>query len=122
MPTTYTHRGLKEQTEITYRKFPSAVIWNAEDIDNRDIGGRRLFGRLIARLGYLDNLFILERLISKQGHSNGQEVLDVGREMLHLTINAFKHQDRFHGIQSDFEWIVSYAMVKQGSLWRANLN
>ena len=98
---------LKQQTYRMYEQLPVAIAYRPSDPLDLSLSRQKLFSRFLIRLGYLQNLFILERLLLKDGRTNGQELIDVAKEMLSLTLLIFKHPDRFTGFQSDFEWLVS---------------
>ncbi len=59
------------------------------------------------RSKHLQNHFLLERLAIKYGDNDGQELLDIARELLSLILVLYTNLDRFLGRHHNFEWLVS---------------
>ena len=91
---------------MPYEQLPSTLLYRPEDILDRNVPRHLLFGALFVRLGHLQNLFLLERLLVKCGDTSGQDLLDIAKEMLGLIVGIFKHRDCFRGLETDFEWLV----------------
>jgi hypothetical protein len=70
--------------------------------------GPALYARTVTHLEHLENLFLLERLLIKHGGGNMQDLIDISCEMLDLTLVWWKHSNRFAGMHSDLEWLVSF--------------
>jgi hypothetical protein len=104
-------RDLKQRSKSTYAQLPSAIICHPIDISDLDISSRTLYSRLLTRLEYLQNLFLLERLLIKHGHANAQELIDISGEMLRLTLSIWKERDRLLGLHGDFEWLASHTLL-----------
>jgi hypothetical protein len=100
-------RQLKQQLKIKWSQLPRIAIWNDEDIFDQNVANGQLYSRMFAKLVYLQNNLLIERFLSKHSHTNGKELLDVSRELLSITLNLYKHQDRFDAMVSIYEWIVS---------------
>lgn len=83
------------------------MAYNKNDAFNEAIQGPILYARTLVRLEFLQNMFLIERLLLKYGQGNMQELIEISRDMLDITLNCWKHRDRFFGMISDFEWIVS---------------
>ena len=98
---------------MLYEQLPSSVVWHLEDVFNLNVIRTTLFCRLLTRLGYLQNLFLIERLLTKDGHANKQDLIDVAKEMLDLTLLIFKHHDRFAGFHGDYEWLVGISIFSE---------
>lgn len=104
-------RDLKHTSKLIYDQLPSGIVWHASDLLDAEISSSTLYSRLITRLEHLQNLFLLERLLLKHGHSDAQELIDISREMLRLTSRVWKESDRLTGLHGDFEWLVSLSQV-----------
>ena len=108
---TYTKpRKIKQELISSYAQAPAMIVYHPEDVRDPAVPATTLYCRIICRLEYLQNLFLLDRLLIRRGHSHAQELIDIGREMLSLTLMLWKHKDHFAGVHSDFEWIVRFAV------------
>ncbi|GKZ38802.1 hypothetical protein AbraIFM66950_011296 [Aspergillus brasiliensis] len=107
---------LKAQATDIYAQFPEAIKFNAEDVHDRDIPGQLLALRVLVRLDFLLNLFILERLLTRHRVVDEQALIQVSHEMVGLTLIYWKHKDRFEN-HIDFSWLaMSYAVPGSGIL------
>ncbi|GKZ25442.1 hypothetical protein AbraIFM66951_000654 [Aspergillus brasiliensis] len=107
---------LKAQATDIYAQFPAALKFNAEDVHDRDIPGQLLALRVLVRLDFLLNLFILERLLTRHRVVDEQALIQVSHEMVGLTLIYWKHKDRFEN-HVDFSWLaMSYAVPGSGIL------
>ncbi|PWY80766.1 hypothetical protein BO94DRAFT_536986 [Aspergillus sclerotioniger CBS 115572] len=107
---------LKTEAMDIQAQFPEALAFKQEYIDDADIPGQLIFLRILVRLDYLLNLFILERLLTRHKVVSEQALIHVSHEMLDLTLKYWKHKDRFKN-HSDFSWLaMSYAVPCSGIL------
>lgn len=83
---------------------------------NSHLTGQALYTKVLTRLEHLQNLFLLERFLTKQTGSITQDLVEICSEMLQLTLLWWKHHDRFGGLESDFEWLVSFLFDKLRAL------
>jgi hypothetical protein len=80
--------------------------YHPDDLSDHSIPSWDLYSRLLTRLEHLQNLFLLERLLIKQGHATAQDLVDVSIEMLSLTSGIWKERERLMCVSGDFEWLV----------------
>jgi hypothetical protein len=107
----------------TVSQFPPILLLKDGDIKCHDIDGYVLFTRLLVRLEHLQNLFFIERLVSKQKNTVSPQLLELSLEMVTLTVAFWTQQDRLSCIAGDFEFLVmSYAAPAGGILCTELLN
>lgn len=104
---TTSHRRLKTRSRETYAKFPPCIQYHPDILLDKTLRGPTLYARTVTHLEYLENLFLLERLMIKHGGGNMQDLIDISCDMLDLTLVWWKHSNRFAGMHSDLEWLVS---------------
>ncbi len=68
-----------------------------------------MFIRIVILLEALWNNFIVERLLLKQGHVGGEDLLLTSFDLVRLTVKLWTNKDRFadHVIIRSFDWMVS---------------
>ena len=103
---TYRQSYMKQQSVDVFDRLPAALKWDPSDISNLKISRQILLSKLITRIGHLQDLIILNRLLVKHAAIEVRELLSIALEMLDTTLVLFKFQDRFNGFQGDFEWLV----------------
>ncbi|KAF5867078.1 hypothetical protein ETB97_003998 [Aspergillus alliaceus] len=110
--------ALKNETLSVYEQLPASITYSASDIEKLDAPGDDLYARILTRLEFLLNNFLLERLLTRNSIVHAQQdITDVSREMLELTLIFWRNQSYFTGLHSDFEWLVmSYAVPSSGIL------
>ncbi|OJJ98281.1 hypothetical protein ASPACDRAFT_1871775 [Aspergillus aculeatus ATCC 16872] len=109
--------NLKAQASAIYDKLPESLIHKVEDIDDLDIPGHCLHTRILVRLEYLLNQFLLERLLTRHKIVTEQALIGVSQETLSLTLLYWKHKDRFMALHNDFSWLaMSYGAPCSGIL------
>ncbi|RAH39940.1 uncharacterized protein BO95DRAFT_488819 [Aspergillus brunneoviolaceus CBS 621.78] len=109
--------NLKAQASAIYDKLPESLIHQVEDIDDLDIPGHCLHTRILVRLEYLLNQFLLERLLTRHKIVTEQALIGVSQETLSLTLLYWKHKDRFMALHNDFSWLaMSYGAPCSGIL------
>lgn len=70
--------------------------------------GQDLWRFFFRRLDYLRIHFLLERLIVERGHESKQNLLDISREMVDLTVFLWLQRERTITRHYDFDYIVSF--------------
>ncbi|KAI9163125.1 Zn(2)-C6 fungal-type DNA-binding domain [Paramyrothecium foliicola] len=109
--------NLLEREMRTVASFPSVLVLQEGDIKSPAVNGSTLFTRLLVRLEHLQNLFFIERLVSKETNTVSSQLLVLSLEMVTLTLAFWTHQDRLDGRVGDFEWLVMcYAAPAGGVL------
>jgi hypothetical protein len=98
--------------------LPSYIIYRCDDLNNPDVSGRDLFCKLVVWLEHLQNLFFIERLLSKEeGEESGSRLFEISIEMVTLAHLFWTHQNRLRTVEDCTEWsIVSYAAPAGGIL------
>ncbi|KEF59095.1 uncharacterized protein A1O9_03939 [Exophiala aquamarina CBS 119918] len=108
---------LKTRSRETYAKFPLCIQYHPDIMLDKTLRGPTLYARTVTHLEHLENLFLLERLMIKHGGGNMQDLIDISCEMLDMTLVWWKHSNRFAGMHSDLEWLVTtYAAPTAGVL------
>ncbi|KAF4448506.1 hypothetical protein F53441_8092 [Fusarium austroafricanum] len=97
---------IKARAERTYERFPAKLIHQPEELDDPDCDTEKIYSRILVRLEHLQNLFFVERLLLRLGHTDGNRLLPISFEMVTLTLLFWTHQDRFSGMRRDFEWLL----------------
>ncbi|KAK1656023.1 fungal-specific transcription factor domain-containing protein [Colletotrichum phormii] len=107
---------IKERQLRTVAGFPDIMTFKEEDIQNRKLDISLLYTRLIIKLEHLQNMFFIQRLLSKRGHDDGA-LLSVSFEMVSKTLMFWTNMDRLSCMNGDFEWLVmAYAAPGGGIL------
>jgi hypothetical protein len=86
-------------------QLPQSIILSSSKVDSADIPGYDLYAQILTKLESLLNLFLLERLLTRQKTNATQDLINVSQGMLELTLIFWKKKDRFVGLYSDFEWL-----------------
>lgn len=97
---------LKDRALQQYEAFPSMLKYQAGEIETAK-SDPTLWSRACTRLRYVQNIYLIERLLQKTGYSNGQELLETAKESLGLCLKFYVYRDTFAEHQFDFEWMVS---------------
>jgi hypothetical protein len=103
----------------TLAQFPEVLLYRETDVNDPDTDGPTLFSRVIIRLDHLQNMFFIERLLSKGSTSTGlgSEIVEISYELISLTLIFWTHQDKLSGVSGDSEWLLMcYAAPAAGIL------
>lgn len=102
----------------TVAGFPPWIIYQPDDLNNADISGKDLYLKLLIWLEHLQNLFFIERLLSKEeGAEPGPRLFELSLEMVTLAHLFWTHQNRLKTVEDCVEWTtVSYAAPAGGIL------
>ncbi|KAL7919118.1 N-terminal binuclear Zn cluster-containing/DNA binding domain-containing protein [Trichoderma austrokoningii] len=116
-------RDVKERQIEAVKEFPSGLDYNPSDLAHPDANITVLFARILLQLEQLQNLFLIERLLSKHGEVNKSSLLPVSYRLVELTLLFWTHKDRFASFRNDFEWLVmAFATPSGGILCMELLN
>ncbi|KAM0255533.1 hypothetical protein ACHAQJ_005680 [Trichoderma viride] len=98
--------------------FPPYILYQSDDLCNPDVSGRDLYSKLLVWLEHLQNLFLIERLLSKkEGEESGSRLFEISIEMVTLAHLFWTHQNRLRTVEDCVEWTtVSYAAPAGGVL------
>lgn len=98
-------------------EFPAFLTFKPEDIEDRKLSGPTLYAKLLIELEYLQNIFLIERLLCRvDSTSLSSELLQVSVKMVSTTLFFWTHKDKVIGLY-DLEWIVmGYAAPAAGVL------
>lgn len=96
---------------MKYAQLPSVIKYDSADVLDSRVSSLTLYSRLITRLEYLQNLFLLERLLIKHLGMSSRELVTVSLEMLSMTAGIWKQRERLLGLHSDFEWLVCHLTI-----------
>lgn len=101
-----TIRDLKAKTKETYKSFPKSIHWNLSDVKNPEVESTTVMYRLFARLDYLKNIFLLDRLLLKRGHCLDRGLVAVSFDIVSMVLLLWTDRERFIEEKMDFEWLV----------------
>lgn len=107
---------MKEKSLAAVMQFPASINFNPSDVKNPCVDAPALYTKLLLRLEHLNNLFLVERLLSKHHPGHDTELLDISFEMVSLTLVFWTHKDRLAGLQGDFEWLVMSCAAPAGGI------
>lgn len=110
--------------------FPPCILYRPQDVSNPDISGRDLYARLLVWLEHLQNLFFIERLLSKQqpdGSSSSSSDDDddnaapsrlfaISLEMVTLAHLFWTHQNRLKTVEDCVEWTTTCFAAPAGGV------
>ncbi|PTB63102.1 fungal-specific transcription factor domain-containing protein [Trichoderma citrinoviride] len=119
--------NLKRREMQIVAGFPPCILYQPEDVNNPDISGRDLYARLLVWLEHLQNLFLIERLLSKlqQDEDNSQEapssssssrLFDISLEMVTLAHLFWTHQNRLKTVEDCVEWTTASFAAPAGGV------
>ncbi|KAI9148435.1 hypothetical protein HJFPF1_12267 [Paramyrothecium foliicola] len=98
--------SIKKKAREAIDELPQCLMYREGDIHDYSIRYDLVYACLYIRLEYLQNLFIVERLLHRRGANTDDELLLISFEMVALTLKFWTHQDRFAGAINDFEGLV----------------
>lgn len=103
-------RNIQIRQLETLAGFPACLRYDPQDLSdpNRDI--ECIYAKILIRLGHLQTLFLLERLLCINGSLEQGNLLVLSFEMLTLTLTLWTHKDQFAAMRRNFEWLVSSAV------------
>ncbi|KID74186.1 uncharacterized protein G6M90_00g081390 [Metarhizium brunneum] len=108
---------LKRRETDTVAGFPDSVAYRDGEFDDPLADMERVYARLIIKLEHLQNLFVVERLLSRRGHHDEGELLATSFELVSRTLLFWTNKDRFGMARADFAWLVmAYATPGGGIL------
>ncbi|XWW96294.1 hypothetical protein V2A60_004267 [Cordyceps javanica] len=97
---------LRTEQEEVVAKFPPFIAFRPEDVSDRSISGPTLYAKLLIELEFLQNIFLIERLLCRVDNTTlSQELLRVSVKMVSTTLIFWTNKDKVIGLY-DFEWIV----------------
>ncbi|KAL7936414.1 N-terminal binuclear Zn cluster-containing/DNA binding domain-containing protein [Trichoderma chlorosporum] len=116
-------RDLKDRQLEAVKEFPISLNYNPSDFTDPDTQVSTIFARLLLQLEQLQNLFIVERMLSKHGEVDEGGILLIAFQLVSLTLLFWTHKDRFAPFRNDFEWLVmAFATPSGGILCMELLN
>jgi hypothetical protein len=62
---------------------------------------------MLVLVEHMQNLFLIEKVLTRLGHADNGELVRISYEMVALTLTFWTHKDRFADVRADFEWLVS---------------
>ncbi|KAI0202929.1 hypothetical protein F4808DRAFT_420255 [Astrocystis sublimbata] len=107
--------ALKARESSTVAGFPSFIRYNDSDLEDQRNDVYLLYWKLLMRLDHLLNVFFLERLLLKHGHTQS-ELLSVSFEMITYTLPFWTHQDTLLPLRGDCEWLIMAYGVPAGGI------
>lgn len=99
------HRKLKTKELDLYEKLPIHMIGNLTFDDIAGVDPQLIYSQLVIRLDHLLNLFLVERLLVKNGQPRG-DLLRTSFEMVVLTMHFWTNKHRWTESQRECHWLV----------------
>lgn len=101
--------------------FPPCILYQPEDVRNPDLPGRDLYARLLVWLEHLQNLFLIERLLSKQQQDDDDDeapsrLFAISLEMVTLAHLFWTHQNRLKTVEDCVEWTITCFAAPAGGI------
>lgn len=110
-------RNLRKQAISVVASFPSGLIYSPDDITTPTVDGPTLRGKLRLKLEHLQNLFLIERLLSKQkGGERSSELFEISLEMVSLALICWTCQKRLDSAETCLDWVVVYYAAPAGGV------
>jgi hypothetical protein len=106
MTSNHLDRKLKTKELDLYGKLPIHMIGAPTFDDIAGLDPHLIYSQLVIRLDHLLNLFLVERLLVKNGHSRG-DLLRTSFEMVVLTMHFWTNKHRWAESQRECHWLVS---------------
>ncbi|CAH0002545.1 unnamed protein product, partial [Clonostachys byssicola] len=96
---------LKTKELELYEKLPIHMIGSPTFDDIAGVDPQLIYSQLVIRLDHLLNLFLVERLLVKNGHSRG-DLLRTSFEMVALTMHFWTNKHRWAESQRECHWLI----------------
>ncbi|KAL7948702.1 N-terminal binuclear Zn cluster-containing/DNA binding domain-containing protein [Trichoderma barbatum] len=109
-------RDLKDRQLEAVKEFPSSLDYNPSDLTNPDASSNTISARILLKLEQLQNLFLIERMLSKHGEVDEGGMLLTAFQLVSLTLLFWTHKDRFAPMRNDFEWLVMAFATPSGGI------
>ncbi|KAI1349005.1 hypothetical protein F5Y01DRAFT_195136 [Xylaria sp. FL0043] len=106
---------VKARESRTVEDFPAFVKYHDSDLDDQRHDVSALYWKLLMRLEHLLNVFFIERLLLKRGHTES-ELLSVSFDMVTYTLPFWTHQDTLLPLRNDCEWLIIAFGVPAGGI------
>lgn len=100
--------ALKVKELVAAAELPAVLRFSESDVQDPEVSSRVLDMRLFMLLEHLQNLFFIERLLSRFDRAGRGELLAVSYNMTSATLLYWTNMDGL-GACEDFKWIVSGA-------------
>lgn len=96
--------------------FPDTLIYQPDDLADLSIQGLTLYTKLLVWLEHLQNLFFIQRLLSKEnGEEFNSELVSVSLEIVSLC-HIFWTQQKRLGVEDCVDWMVVSFSVPAGGV------
>lgn len=107
--------SVKTRALAAGENLPSSVVY---DPDARDGDQVRQYAALVFRLGYLQNIFFVERLLLRHGKPDTGDLLMVSFDIVCLTVRLWTQKDRFSRkeINRNFNWLLMAYGASSGGI------
>lgn len=107
---------IRERQLRTFADVPPSLIFQRSEFDSGSSTDAEVYERLLVRLEHLENIFVVDRLLSRRGHNNHSDLLVTSFDMVALTLLLWKNKDRFAFARLDFPCLVWSLVLPKRSL------
>ena len=102
---------------VVKASFPPCLLFELGNAKRETTNPRQLYYQIIVSLEHLQNLFIIERLLHRQGHpESALHLLEVSFEMVSQTLEFWKSHTLFVHMQGDLEWLATQFAATGGGI------
>ncbi|OPB46359.1 Zn2Cys6 transcriptional regulator [Trichoderma guizhouense] len=109
--------NLKKREMQIVAEFPPCILYSHNDLNNPDVSGKDLYARLLIWLEHLQNLFFIERLLSKEDSEEaGSRLFEISLEMVTLAHLFWTHQNRLKTVEDCVEWTTASFAAPAGGI------
>ncbi|UKZ52680.1 hypothetical protein TrVGV298_006461 [Trichoderma virens] len=109
--------NLKRREMQIVAEFPSCVLYQPDDLNNPEVSGKDLYAKLLIWLEHLQNLFFIERLLSKEeSEEEGSRLFEISLEMVTLAHLFWTHQNRLKTVEDCVEWTTASFAAPAGGI------
>ncbi|KAL7944055.1 fungal-specific transcription factor domain-containing protein [Trichoderma barbatum] len=109
--------NLKRREMQIVAEFPPCILYQPGDLTDPDVSGKDLFAKLLIWLEHLQNLFFIERLLSKEDSEEaGSRLFEISLEMVTLAHLFWTHQNRLRTVEDCVEWTTASFAAPAGGI------
>jgi hypothetical protein len=110
-------RDLRRREMEAVSRFPFSITYHDDDQNDAALDEPTLYSKLLVKLEHLQNLFLIDRLLYRQGLEPINNLIEVSFEMVSVTLVFWTHQNKLEFLKHDLEWLaMQYAAPGGGIL------
>jgi hypothetical protein len=102
-------RDLLQRCDETYDSFPHQLKYQP-DLEIESNNSYIYYVIVSIRLQYLQNIFVLHRIVSVRLHRDCQGLVDNAQEQMDLILSFWLKREHLMSSSMNFDWIVSHTL------------